>query len=160
MDNSTKLLSDLSSWYWWVSIVFVGLLINVASAYLKPYLDHYFEGQSDKRRVKSDAERQLFEQQVHALAANSTLLILEGQSEQRYRTQALILFVVASLSIVLGILSGRSASASQLVSTAFSLFFSGGGILGYVLAMYFMRHANGARRRVETATRRYLDGNG
>ena len=160
MDSSSKLLSDLSSWYWWVSIVLVGLLINLASAYLKPHLDRYYEGRSVKRRIESAAGRQAFEQRVHVLAANSTLLILEAQSEARYRTQALILFVLASFSITLGILGGRSQLASHVVAVGLSTVFSVLGLFAYIMAMYFMKHANAARRIVEAATRSIGDANG
>lgn len=156
VDNLAKLVADLTSWYWWVTIVAVGILINIISAYLKSPLDRYFQAGSARRRAIAARRQVRFEEKVQLLTANPTLLILEAHAESRYRTQAVLLFVIATLTItVRGFIKPPGAGAEiPFAMLSGILFVTVCGL--YILAMYFMRHATAARVRVEAATQRFI----
>ena len=142
MDNLSKLIADFSSLHWWVTVVVVGLLINLAAAYLKPYLDVWYATVSTKRKFKNDQERAAFEWKVEALASDPMLLVLECLQEQRYRLQTVVAFVVAFGAIGLGLYVGNlptyhESLAAILIRAALLT----SGFVCYVSALWSMRHA-------------------
>ena len=54
-----KFVTDMSSPYWWVSVVIVGLLINIISGYLKSFIDSLatksYERYKERKQKISDA---------------------------------------------------------------------------------------------------------
>lgn len=95
MNSIDKLISDTSSAYWWFSVVIVGVLINVASAYLKPYLDVWYGKVSTKRRFKNEQAKAEFEEHAQALANNPLMIIVTGQDELRYRMYGVLFYLIA-----------------------------------------------------------------
>jgi hypothetical protein len=74
----SKLLDTIESPEWWISVVVVGLIINLASAYLKPWIDRTTVRFSEKRRQKRDQQNKEFELLVESL-------INEPIREQNFR---------------------------------------------------------------------------
>ena len=52
---------------WFISVVVVGFLINLAAAYLKPHLDKWWANYSTSRRLQNEKQADEFEQQVQQL---------------------------------------------------------------------------------------------
>ena len=46
-------MGDIFTWSWFISVVVVGVLINIASAYIKPPLDKVMGRYSNKWRARS-----------------------------------------------------------------------------------------------------------
>ena len=44
--------NDITSLYWWISVVLVGIIINLLSSYLKPFIDKTLSNYSVARRNK------------------------------------------------------------------------------------------------------------
>ena len=53
-----KIISDISSMHWWFGVVFVGVVINICSAYVKPALDKYIAQRSSKKRKKIEQDEE------------------------------------------------------------------------------------------------------
>ena len=100
MSNFDKFFSDVSSGYWWTTVVLVGLLLNLTSAYLKPYLDRWYERRVETAQSKRIKANDNYEIEVSLLAANHGLLLVKGFDEMRWRLQTLVfaLFAFALLT--------------------------------------------------------------
>ena len=97
----SRLLSDVASWYWWVSVVVVGILINLASAYLKTPIDRFLGRWSAKRRLAAAARETEMRRQADLIAASPELLALEVRGEAI--GVLLSVFIVALLAATLGL---------------------------------------------------------
>jgi hypothetical protein len=116
MDTAARLLNDLTSWYWWLSVVVVGLAINLSSAYLKSPLDNWLSKKSTHRQARRSAQADRFDSEVARIAANPTLLILEGQNATQSELKVLLMSILVGVNLVLlFILSGQPEPRSWLM---------------------------------------------
>jgi CBS domain containing-hemolysin-like protein len=68
--------SDATGWIWWVvSVVAVGILINLFSSFLYPRIEKAIAKLSESRRQKLDAQEREFQEQVKNLVANPDQII-------------------------------------------------------------------------------------
>ncbi len=65
-----ELIKQMSTPAWWISVVVVGILVNIFSDYLKIGLDRFSGRFSDKRKRTNERERVLFEKEVQKLLDN------------------------------------------------------------------------------------------
>ena len=80
-----KFLTDLSSIYWWIGVVLVGIVINIISSYLKNKLDAYFGSISKKWARRNKAKRDIFDCKVARIKQNPQQLNLALFAEMRQR---------------------------------------------------------------------------
>ena len=64
---------SLASPYWWLSTVIVGILINLASAYIKRPIDRLFSRISVAWRNRSEQRRAEYTRELNALVGNAEL---------------------------------------------------------------------------------------
>ena len=97
-----EFLANLGSLAWWVSVVIVGILINLASAYLKSRLDSSLSRTSTRWRLRSEAQRLQRSKAIAALRENWNEQVLMGISQLRneIRTVGILLASVACLSFI------------------------------------------------------------
>lgn len=102
-----SLLNSLGSPSWWVSVVVVGILINLVSAYLKPRIDLSWSDLYSRWRIrkntKESARRQLIDAQVMELRENPHKQVLLALRILNLKF-ALILLLGFLLFIVVAIL--------------------------------------------------------
>ncbi|MBH9578659.1 hypothetical protein I7X39_17340 [Inhella sp. 1Y17] len=96
-----KFGSDISSWYWWLSVVFVGIAINLASSYVKPPMDRWIERRSDRRRVAREARDKVFGAKVARISVDPTLLILAGQEAAQCEIRSQLTFILVGVNLIL-----------------------------------------------------------
>jgi len=102
--------STITSLYFWLAVVFVGLLINLASAYIKDPMDRAFGKVSKSRREKSERAREQHEKLIAMLEDR------EYRAYIRWRSQ---LAMTQSLSwLLLGL--GTAMFAGYVASTIHS----------------------------------------
>ncbi|WP_198112431.1 hypothetical protein [Inhella proteolytica] len=101
MDAIVKFGSDISSWYWWLSVVFVGIAINLASSYVKPPMDRWIERRSDRRRVAREARDKVFGAKVARISVDPTLLILAGQEAAQCEIRSQLTFILVGVNLIL-----------------------------------------------------------
>ncbi len=144
MENFYKLLADLLSWYWWLTVVVFGIVINLASSYLKPQIDTVYGRISASRKSKNEADRQKLESDALELAKNSNMALLEGFAELRER-------IISLLSLIIGIaFTGLGVLVIER-SSFISGFFTGGFFFGAATSSYifFIRTFRRANNRAQ-----------
>lgn len=96
------MLGDLADPKWWLSAVIVGLLINLASAYLKHPADRLFRFIASRYRDASSKAKARWEQRLQQARESDRALLMEIAREQRHRSQILLSGVVGFGTVVLG----------------------------------------------------------
>src|SRR5687768_1972444 len=102
--NST----NIGSFYWWMSVVLVGVLINLASAYLKTPLDAILSKVSNRWRLRSEAQRVQRMKAIQALRADLHEQTLMSLSEIGSRVNAVVYLVLALLFFIFVIIANVS----------------------------------------------------
>lgn len=115
-----ELIDNISSWTWWFSVVFVGLLINLSSAYLKPRIDTFLAKYSAGRRNKQEKERLADEEVVLALRADKHAQILVAFDEMRQRFRVTTLIIGGLLITTMGVVISAGES-SKLIGSILGL---------------------------------------
>ncbi len=144
-----KFLQDILSGYWWVSVVVVGVLINLASAYLKPFLEGRLARISGYWRTKREAEVELFNRQVSLLKGSADLRSVYALRENRYRLQSITFLVFSVLSFLLILLGGIWVIP---IIGKYSL--TAGGISGLISFLFFLdeqHQADQVKKLVESS---------
>jgi len=88
-----QLITDIYSPSWWIGVVVVSFVINIASAYAKPLLDRLLARFSDRRRIKLEQSHQKLRR-----AAELVLSIPDGVVLLSLQEVKLALAAVASLT--------------------------------------------------------------
>ncbi len=89
-----ELIKQFQKPEWWISVVVVGLLINIISDYLKPTLDSFFARFSSKVRQTSERQKLVFESDVQNLINNPEQLTSLKLETLRLNIRAILLIVV------------------------------------------------------------------
>jgi hypothetical protein len=152
----TRFIADLASWYWWLSVVAVGLALNLLSAYVKPWIDKRISYRSKRAKAKRIAAAEKFEAEVRALANDPMKLIIAGQRLQGAQ------MIVLSVSTFLGFLIAFSfllnrTSKPSLVQSVTQVVVAAGTALCALLLLVFMRREDELDERVRKARRLYED---
>ena len=126
MDSISRFANDLSSWYWWLSVVFVGLAINLVSSYVKPPLDKWLDGRSSRRRLAREARDLEFDDKASKIAADPTLLTLANQKADQAETRTQLAFILIGVNLMLlftvtSIPEPRSGMTTFLIVGLFAL---------------------------------------
>ncbi len=85
-----QVLKDISSLYWWIGVVLVGIAINVASHYLQEALDTQLSSVSSWWRERSEAQRAQRLKELEKLCDNPHEQILLAFSEMQTRFQSIV----------------------------------------------------------------------
>lgn len=142
MDDIAKLLSDLSSWYWWFTVVIVGLLINLASSYLKPQIDLIYERVSASRKNKNDEEKRNLNRKVEELIATPNRILLEGISELRERTFSLLTLLIGFAFTGFGLVFAQGATKVGVLESFASGICVGIATVNYIFFFRMLNKAN------------------
>ena len=121
----------LKSPSWWLTVVVVGIAINVISAYLKWIMDLFLERWSVKYRAWSESGRKRQTDYINFLRNNPEEQFIAFHREARYRIRS-SLFLLSGLILFLGglefmngaqgmLLLAHIASESKHIDTASTL---------------------------------------
>lgn len=92
--------SNLVSLYWWISVVIVGILINLASAYLKSKLDHRLSKTSIWWRSRSERQKAERQKKIEDLRNKPHEQILWAHDSLRNHVIGLYYLMVSILTFV------------------------------------------------------------
>jgi hypothetical protein len=152
-----QIVSDLTSIHWWLTVVVVGIVLNVASAYLKPWIDTQVARFSARRRAtieKEHARRLRIIKKVQADPHEETVQLLREIRSRVNGLSSLMLGLVffavgvAALGVRdferMGILTLTGVSEGLLIV----IFLSGVGgmIVGSLALLTAVRELFGANR--------------
>ena len=96
-----RFLSELPTLYWWLSTFVVGIVINIASAYLKPPIDNWFDQRSAIRRDARRKTEEVFDQETSRIASDPTALILAGQAARHAEVRYLLECIATGINFIL-----------------------------------------------------------
>jgi hypothetical protein len=71
-------IKQMLSLNWWIGVVVVGILINLAAAYLKPRIDSTLGSVSDRYRKKNEQRAKARAEQIEVLRSNPHEQIMFG----------------------------------------------------------------------------------
>ena len=98
-----KFIDEISSTYWWIGVVVVGIVINIASSYIRKIMESrlsnisiYWKGKK-KERVEKIAKK------VDILRNNSELRGIYALRESRYRIRSIGFTIFGILSGTVGV---------------------------------------------------------
>ncbi|MCJ7635824.1 hypothetical protein MUP77_25965 [Candidatus Bathyarchaeota archaeon] len=99
-----EFVESLSSPAWWIGVVVVGILINIASAYLKPRIDTTLAGISVWSSQRTQKRKEHREKLIELLAKNPQKQLIFAHRAMRhlersngFMLQSIILVVLGSL---------------------------------------------------------------
>jgi hypothetical protein len=98
----SRLLTDITSIYWWISVVIVGVLIHILGVFIARRLDtrlsklsSWWRGRSEQRRLERRTE-------IAKLKSNDHEQVMAALAEISYRVLALVFGVVGTGFIASG----------------------------------------------------------
>jgi len=106
---------------WWIGVVIVGIIINMASAYMKSLVDKFGAKASDgiRRRSREATERR--KNWIDFLRTDQHAQLVLHAREQRLRTQANTALLLSVLLFLLGLLFGWSDRSSGFKASDFPM---------------------------------------
>src|SRR2546421_702947 len=90
--------NNIGSIYWWLSVVAVGVLINLFSAYLKNRLDARLSKVSSWWRNRSEARKAQRLKEIDNLCDNPSEQIMMGIHELRIKMRAIFYWLFSILT--------------------------------------------------------------
>ena len=96
----SRQMSEFFTLYWWMTVVVAGLIINLASAYLKPPLDTLLGSFSSRWKARVERNKAAHNALVEKHLADPVLILLAGTEQTRLFLQS-VLFLVLSVLLLL-----------------------------------------------------------
>jgi hypothetical protein len=96
-----EIVKVLSSPAWWISVVVVGIAVNIVSAYLKPYLDSRLSRFSGWWRVRSEKQKALRRATIDRLRRSEHEQLLASLDDLRDRSRSLYMLVFGVFMMLL-----------------------------------------------------------
>ena len=106
--------ANLGSLYWWLSVVIVGVLINLTSSYIKSKLDSSLSRRSTKARLRSEARKTKRKKLLEKLRANSHEQTMMSISVLEDMVRAVAVILVSASLVLLIILINATPSDDLL----------------------------------------------
>jgi hypothetical protein len=98
-------LKDLGSAHFWLSVVLVGVLMNLASDYLKPFLDRIGSRLSEPFRRKIEKQSLAQNDRIGEMANDEHAQVLSAVTEVSLRVQGLQSFIFGFAYLVLVVMA-------------------------------------------------------
>lgn len=96
----SKVLDFLNSPAWWLSVVVVGILINLIAAYAKPVIDRAFSILSVSWKMRSQRQQQARMEKINDLRKDVHAQILFAVEELRLRQQITLYLIFSGFWLV------------------------------------------------------------
>ena len=98
-----KFLDDLLSIQWWFGVVLVGILIHLASAFLKPHIDSLLSSTSSWWTRHNDKRKKRFEESVANIRQNTLEETRALFGEMRNRMRSVHAMLAGVMSFLFGL---------------------------------------------------------
>ena len=95
-----EFVTNVCSPSWWIGVVLVSFLINLASSYAKPSLDRLWARYSARRRSQLEQNREKLDRQLADIMSMPDGIILLSVDELRAVLGAVLCFCVCSVLIL------------------------------------------------------------
>jgi hypothetical protein len=137
-----KFVTDLTSSYWWVSVVVMGIAINLVSSFLKTPIDRFVEKRSKTQREKRQLRNSEIRIKAKLILTDQRMLILTCFERTRLQQVHVSLFIAMCLCYALGFYG----------STNFGSNFLSGGIVtfsSFALGFWCFIRMQGTQNRID-----------
>ena len=84
-----KFIEDITTAYWWMAVVIVGIIINVASTYIRSGIENQLAKISTYWSTRKELRENNRAQLINLLQEDSQALVLYAKTESRHRLQAI-----------------------------------------------------------------------
>lgn len=95
-----EFINNFGSLAWWLSVVFVGIALNIVSSYLKTHLDGFLATISISWKTKSAQRNRIRLEKLEYLAAHPSEQSYLAAQETRLRLQT-IMFMLSALCLLI-----------------------------------------------------------
>lgn len=138
-----EILQSLTSPTWWFSVVLVGVIINMVSAYLKPTTDAIWARYSSIRRSKQEEGQKKRKEYIEYLRSNPQEQLFCAFREMRHRYRAQLMLVQATFMFIVPVtaLQHLSATEKELVEGFIIGFFASSAIVMLAVTRHVGRAA-------------------
>ena len=137
-------LSAIASPSWWISVVVVGIALNLISAYAKSALDRWMAGYSTARKLRFEKDEKERSARIEKMKLSDRALFLAARREHGWWLWAILLY---SLSAVI-LLTGNVIKFLPIVAIVNLL-----AIILMLLGIHAMRRAITTGSEIDDATR-------
>jgi hypothetical protein len=140
-----QFLDNVTSIYWWLAVVFVGIAINLTSAFLKPWLDNILGKTSKSWAEKNAKRREEFSNEVKRISTSTHLQLMLVATESRERMNSIfkmLLGVFIYLSAIILRTFPEFNSMPYVIVLLLITICSFCGALLYGMSYYSYRKAN------------------
>lgn len=114
-------INQISTPSWWISVVVVGIVINLVSSYLKPTVDGGFSNISSWWRKRSEAEKDKKQKHIEKLRGNIEEQFFAATDDLRERIRAIHLLLIGVFVMLLPAFIDLGRIARPVVMTASGL---------------------------------------
>jgi hypothetical protein len=132
-----EILKTIATPQFWVLVVTVGILINLASAYLKPQIDWAFSAVSLRWATRTEGQRRQRLERIEHLRGNMNEQLLASFSELRAGIWAIIILILSTFTLLFTYITIYMYGISLLTLSIFN-FFIFLCVLGIFLALRFV----------------------
>lgn len=99
-----KFIEEISSIYWWVAVVLVGIGINIASAYIRKALELRLSAISSYWAKNRKLKEEALAKKIELLVKDRDLKTIYALSEIRYRIRSVAFVIFSFMFFALGVL--------------------------------------------------------
>jgi hypothetical protein len=108
-----QLLRDVTSFYWWISVVLLGILLNLLSTYIKPIFDRMFSKIIKNKELAKQNGFKIDNLIISAMLSDEKLLSIYQYRSTIYLLRSVLYLVFSSIFLFLG---NSEFSQSRLMS--------------------------------------------
>lgn len=98
--SADTFMNDFLSPAWWVSVVLIGLIINLLSAYAKPQVDTFLGSISSTCKAHVERRRKAYKEKIELYLQNPPLIVIAGAELSHTIYRAIIWLVLAFFMFV------------------------------------------------------------
>jgi hypothetical protein len=102
-EKMDEILEIATSAGWWISVVVMGLIVNIVAAYLKPFFDKLYSGFSRSKAQKLEQQSLEKLKRIALLKADSHAQLISSFKALRLRNQALEQLITSFWTLTLSI---------------------------------------------------------
>lgn len=146
-----RIISDFTSWHWWVTVVLVGVAINLVSAYAKGPLDELLSQWSTAQMGRLRRYEAFVDLYLRELLADSRLISLRVGESIRLYLYAVVLLLLALMSAGLAVLVGSTNTIPMPLGNIAVVFLGVVGLWCLVLVIWIFDRARAINQSLARA---------
>jgi hypothetical protein len=141
-----KFIKEISSPYWWIGVVIIGIAINIASSYLKNIIEFILSRISNNWKLKQKERTIKTARIIDILKNKSELKVIYALRELRYRIRSISFLILWFSFLASGFFAMEYLSVSYIDYIAFII-----GLITILLGLTDHREAMKVQELIESS---------